>query len=313
MQGSTEVGSLLGAQHAAAKDRVAASRVIRGQERPFEDVNSSLAHGLRVKILVGPADGSLHMEVALSELAPGGTIKGHYHPFEEAFFVLSGGALLSLAGESYRLRRNDFGFAPIGMTHAWRNDGTEPAVWLRIRAPQPRPIGGINGSYPRDRLEPPSGGRKVAELEPSVRFVGHFSDEDMPIPGPLSMPGYHGHNVRGVSIRMMCDEILGAQHLTMFMVEFTPATADMPGAKEHFHPFEEMFYFVSGEGRASLAGEQHDVGPGDVLHLGVNASHGIRNTGTVPHRWIEVQAPKPPTSDAFFFEADWVEPSGDSQ
>ena len=62
-----------------------------------------------------------------------------------------------------------------------------------------------------------------------------------------------------------------------------------------------------GTGSASLGGEEHDVGPGDLLFLGVNASHGIRCTGDDPVRWIEVQSPKPPQSDAFFFEDDWRE------
>lgn len=305
-------------QRAAAVERVKASKVISGASRALEPVNGAhagahaLAEGLSVAVLLGPADGSVHMELAISELRPGGRIQQHIHPFEESFFLLSGSVVLSLAGQTYRLRQNDFGFAPIGIAHSWHNAGSEPARWLRVRAPQPRPIGEDVGTYPAPRafgggsathLGPDA--RPVDELDPSVRFMGHFSEEDMPAPGPLSMPGYHGHNVRGVSIRMMVDEVLGAHHHTVFMVEFAPSTAEMPGAKEHFHPFEEAFFFVSGSARASLAGEERDVRAGDVLFLGVNASHGIRNTGGDPVRWIEVQAPKPPPSDGFFFEDDW--------
>jgi mannose-6-phosphate isomerase-like protein (cupin superfamily) len=248
----------------------------------------------------------VHLEIAVSELAPGGTIEGHIHPFEESFFLLSGSVVLALGGQPYHLRQNDFGFVPIGMPHAWRNVDDEPARWLRVRAPQPRPIGDGYAAYAVPDLVAPSEGREgVDERDPFVRFVGHFADEDMPEPGPLAMPGYNGHNIRGVSIRMMVDEILGAQHHTMFMVEFTPSTIVMPGAKEHFHPFEETFFFLKGQGRTSALGVEDDVFPGDLLFLGVNGSHGINNPGDVPVRWIEVQAPKPPSSDAFFFEDDW--------
>jgi mannose-6-phosphate isomerase-like protein (cupin superfamily) len=272
----------------------------------------ALAEGLSVAVLLGPADGSVHMELAISELRPGGRIRAHIRPFEESFFLLSGSAVLTLGGQTSGVRQNDFGFAPIGIAHGWHNAGTEAARWFRVRAPQPRPIGEAAGTYPAPRalgadsttnLE--ARARTVDELDPFVRFLGHFSEEDMPAPGPLSMPGYHGQNVRGVSIRMMVDEVLGAHHHTLFMVEFTPSTAKMPGAKEHFHPFKEAFFFVSGSARASLAGEEQDVRAGDVLFLGVNASHGIRNTGSDPVRWIEVQAPKPPPSDGYFFEDEW--------
>jgi quercetin dioxygenase-like cupin family protein len=304
----------LSSQWAAAAERVMASKVISGASRVPEPVDGApaVAEGLSVAVLLGPADGSVHMEVAVSELQPGGRVREHIHPFEESFFLLSGSLVLTLGGQTYRLRENDFGFAPIGIAHSWHNAGTEPARWLRVRAPQPRPVGEAAGTYPvpgasgaDSGIELATHGRPVDELDPFVRFLGHFSEEDMPAPGPLSLPGYHGHNVRGVSIRMMVDEVLGAHHHTVFMVEFTPSTAKMPGAKEHFHPFEEAFFFLKGSARASLAGEEQDVGPGDVLFLGVNASHGIRNTGGEPVRWIEVQAPKPPPSDGFFFEDDW--------
>jgi quercetin dioxygenase-like cupin family protein len=298
---------------AAAAERVRASKVVSGESRPPAPVNGApLTDGLSVGVLLGPADGSVHMEVAVSELQPGGRVGGHIHPFEESFFLLSGSVVLILGGQIYGLRPNDFGFAPIGIAHSWHNPGTEPARWLRMRAPQPRPIGKAVGTYPLPgafAADSAAGlradARPVDELDPFVRFLGHFSEEDMPVPGPLSLPGYHGHNVRGVSIRMMVDEVLGAHHHTLFMVEFTPSTAKVPGAKQHFHPFEEAFFFLSGSARASLAGEEQDVGPGDVLFLGVNASHGIRNVGAEPVRWIEVQAPKPPPSDGFIFEEDW--------
>ena len=44
---------------------------------------------------------------------------------------------------------------------------------------------------------------------------------------------------------------------------------------------------------------------GDLVFMGVGASHGFTNTGSVPVRWIEAQAPIPPASDGFFFHEDW--------
>ena len=48
-----------------------------------------------------------------------------------------------------------------------------------------------------------------------------------------------------------------------------------------------------------------EVGPGDLVFAGVNALHGYSNPGSEPVGWIEMQAPNPPISNAFFFKADW--------
>jgi quercetin dioxygenase-like cupin family protein len=266
------------------------------------------ATGLADCTMLSAAHGSVHTEAAISELAPGGSVAGHLHPFEESFYVLSGRPLLALGGRRYQLRPGDFGFAPVGLAHAWSNPGGEPARWLRVRAPQPRPIGQARGTYASGEVAPPrqGQGRPPDETDPTCHFVGHFSDEDMGAPGPLAMPGYHGHNVRNISIRMMVDDILGAQHHTLFMVRFVPG--GIPGrltAKEHFHPFEEVYYLLEGQARGWLDGEVNDVAAGDMVWTSTNGSHGFINTGDGPLRWLEVQAPAPPPSGAFFFLDDW--------
>jgi hypothetical protein len=37
----------------------------------------------------------------------------------------------------------------------------------------------------------------------------------------------------------------------------------------------------------------------------VDGTHGFVNERDEPARWLEVQSPVPPDSDAFFFPADW--------
>ena len=265
--------------------------------------------GLSACTLLGAAQGAVHVEAGLAELAPGGRVGGHLHPFEESFYLLDGRLLVSVGGDAYELGPGDFGFAPVGTPHAWANPFDRPARWFRVRSPQPRPIGGnATGTYPSDLVAPPAAGRRPDEADPSCRFMGHFSDADLPPPGPLSMPGYHGHNVQNISIRMMVDGILGAQHHTLFMVQFAPGPSPRPGltAREHFHPFEEVYYLLQGRARGWLDHEPRDVAAGDLVWASTNGSHGFVNTGDVPLRWLEVQAPAPPPANAFFFEDDWA-------
>jgi quercetin dioxygenase-like cupin family protein len=282
--------------------------VIRGDGLTFVDEHpSEPGSGVRVAEYLGPQHGAVHLAVCLVELSSGAEIRGHLHPFEESFFVLEGEVLLNLGGTRFSLVEGDFGLAPIATAHAWANRSKVPARILRVSSPQPRPIAGKGGwgVYAAPDVEVPTEGEPVQELHPRHALVGHFAEEDMPPPAPILMPGYHGSNIRNVSIRMLVDELLGSRHHTLFVVEFAPTGAPTLSAKEHFHPFEEIYYFVSGEATGSFDGERVPIAPGDMVFAGVGASHGFSAAGTGPVRWIEAQAPLPPASNGFFFHEDW--------
>ena len=251
--------------------------------------------------MAGVDEGLIHSEVALVQLQGGGQVTGHYHPFEESFYILSGSVDVSIDGHAYRLTENDFGVVPMATAHAWRNPSDEPVRWFRMRSPQPRLLAGSEASYRPADLAVPDSGRDLESLTPEDRFVGRFSDDHLPAPGPLSMPGYRGGNVRNISLWMLVDDLLGALHHTMFIVEFTPGAT--PG--NHYHPFEEAYYFLTGSAIARLDGEETAVEAGDLVVAGTNALHGYQMTADVPTRWIEVQAPVPPPSGAFIFPQDW--------
>jgi quercetin dioxygenase-like cupin family protein len=261
--------------------------------------------GLRVATLVGAGQGSVHLEVRLCQLAAGAEVPGHLHPFEESFHVLEGMAEIALGDLAYRLGPGDHGFAPVAVPHAWRNPGEAPVRWLETRAPQPRPIGDRAGVYPAAGFAwPPPAGPPV-ETDPRHRWVGHFSDDDLAPYGPISMPGYHGPNIRSIAIRMEVDQLLGAQQHTLFMVEFAPNATKGKAASEHYHPFEEIYYLLAGTALGTLDGTEVRVGAGDLVWLGVNGTHGFVNDGDGPVRWLEAQAPVPPSESAFYFPDDW--------
>jgi mannose-6-phosphate isomerase-like protein (cupin superfamily) len=280
--------------------------VVRPEDVRSTPVEDGVSSGLEVAVYAGRDQGAIHLETAVATLAPGGTIGGHVHPFEESFYILEGRGLIAIGDVGYELRRGDFGFAPLAYPHALSNPFDEPLRWLQVRAPQPRPIGGTTGTYPFADLAAPTTGRPIEAESVGQRFVGHFDDSQIPPPGPLSMPGYHGYNIRNVSVRMMVDELLGAQQHTLFIVEFVPSTVEGMSAKEHFHPFEETYYFVAGAAEGRVGGEPCSVQTGDLVFAGVNTSHGFTNDGDVPVRWIEAQAPKPPSAHGTIFETDWV-------
>jgi mannose-6-phosphate isomerase-like protein (cupin superfamily) len=279
--------------------RDAASRL-----QPFESPAGSAGFSRAVLI---DDDRSSHVEIALCRLDPGGHVAGHLHPFEESFYVLAGAALLRIDGARHALRTDDFGFVPVATPHAWSNPHDEPVTWYRIRSPQPRPLGRSNGTLPVKDFRLPDEGQPVDEMDPTIRFVGHFSEADLNAPGPLSMPGYHGHAVRDISVRMMVDDVLGAIHHTHFMIQFAPRKDEGLSGSAHFHDFEEAYFLLQGTGEVVEEGERFTVSAGDLVWQNSGTMHGWVNRGTEPLRFIELQAPRPPYSNAVFFENGWRE------
>ncbi|HLT97053.1 MAG TPA: cupin domain-containing protein [Acidimicrobiia bacterium] len=261
--------------------------------------------GLEAVVRLDGSHGADNLDAAELHLAPGGSIPGHTSPFEESFYVLSGEVLVAIADVSYHLRPGDFGLIPFGYPSAWSNPFGEEATWLRVRAPRPRPDRPTVEHRPYPDMALPVEGDRVEVDSPHQRYVGHFDDSQIAPPGPLAMPGYHGYSINNVSIRMMVDDLLGAVHHTLFMVQFAPAEGF--SASEHFHPFEELYYFVQGAADGRLEGEPCRVEAGDLVFAGVGATHGFTTAGDVPVRWIEAQAPMPPKSSGTIFVADWSE------
>lgn len=269
------------------------------------DESPAGSRGLSVNTLISRPEGSVHLEIAVCSLASGGFIGGNIHPFEESFYMLSGRANIGIGSGKHRLVKDDFGFVPVSTPHAWSNPFDEPATWYRIRAPQPRTIGDSVGTIPIADYEPPTVGRPVKELDPLSQHLGRFAETDLSAPGPLAMPGTHGHNIRDVSVRMMVDDVLGAVHHQTFMVQFAPSHDSTLSGSPHFHPFEEAYFLLQGEGEVELEGERFRVGAGDLVWESTGILHGWRAIGDTPLRFIELMAPRPPYTNMLFSYEIW--------
>jgi len=281
-------------------------RVIRSAaEQLTEYASPAGSRGFSVGRLIAREQGSVNIEISICELAPGGFVQGHLHPFEESFYILSGSALIGIDGARHSLVVDDFGFVPVATPHAWSNPFDVPVRWYRIRSPQPRRIGRSMGTFPVPAMPIPSDGLLVKELDPMSRFVGHFDVTDLGEPGPLTMPGTHGHNIRDISVRMMVDDVLGAIHHQHFMIQFAPSDLEGFSGSAHFHDFEEAYYVVEGSGEVVLEGESFLVTTGDLVWVNTGTMHAWRARGSQPLRFIELMAPRPPYMNLLFSEQTW--------
>ncbi|MFA9444246.1 cupin domain-containing protein [Egicoccus sp. AB-alg6-2] len=267
--------------------------------------------------VVGPDRGSVHMGFGICQLDAAGTIDWHLHSFEESFFVLSGEVVVETPEGSFRLVEGDYGVVPVGVPHAWHNDGDQPARWAEMLAPQGRSGDATDTFFvdaPPGRWAPGAdAGAGEPQLldprDPRCRSFGHFEPHHMEPSQQTQDKLALSASMRtallvysGISVKMMVDSDLGAFLATMFMVQYEPG--GFAGA--HDHPFEEAYLILEGEVETVIDGRTYRLGPGDVAFAGVASTHEFANVGDGPVRWLETQAPQPPGRHSYRFARDWA-------
>jgi quercetin dioxygenase-like cupin family protein len=246
--------------------------------------------GFRRASYVDHATGSVHMGVGVCFLAPGGVIDPHLHSFEESFYILEGKVSAQIGDATHPLKPGDFGLIRTGVPHAWRNAGNDAVSWIEMQAPQPRPaeIGKDTfflGGDAAAKMAAPAEGKEAGKP-----LLGHFDESQLPRPGgPSQMEGFNP--TTGVAIKMFVDRSFGAIHQSLFLIQYSPGAKIDP----HDHTFEESYFIVGGRVKATADGKTYDLGPGDVIWTSVGCIHSFANVGNEPVRWIETQAPLPPT------------------
>jgi quercetin dioxygenase-like cupin family protein len=265
------------------------------------------AQGFRRHSMVDEAAGAVHTGFGICELEPGGSVAAHLHSFEESFHLLEGEAVVETAEGAVLLRPGDYGVLPLGVAHAWSNPGAATARWADMLAPQPRARFGDDTYHvplPKTLGEPVA----VDVRDPRTRWFGHIDPADMDPTGQSLEQGAVSASMRtallaysGITVKMMVDTDLGALLSTMFMVQYPPRGF----AGTHDHPFEETYLILDGEVDASFDGEQYHLVAGDAAWAGVGCVHGFSNPADRPVRWLETQAPQPPSRHSYRFTRDW--------
>lgn len=254
--------------------------------------------GFQRAAYVDRAMGSVHMGTGICYLDANGIIQSHLHSFEESFYILEGNIIAQIGEQAHQLSAGYFGLISTGVKHAFHNTDRKPARWLEMQAPQPRTI-----EYGRDTffVEGDIPGEANAP-ENGTSQLGHFDEAQLPKPGsPSEMEGFNP--TTGVAIKMFVDRSFGAIHQSLFLIQYMPAAKiDL-----HDHTFEESYFIVSGRVKAIADGKTYDLGAGDVIWTGTGCLHSFENVGNEPVRWIETQAPLPPSKEVFRFERDWAQ------
>lgn len=250
---------------------------------------------------------ALHTGFGVCRLDPGGSIDAHVHSFEESFYILDGEVVYETPGGAITLRPGDYGLAPIGVEHRWRNVGSDPVRWAAVLAPQPRSShGGDIYFTPGFESVDPS---DVDVRDPRTRRFGHIDPENMDVDKQTQDRLAVSASMRtallvysGITVKMMVDTDSGAQLHTMFMVQYEPN--GFAGA--HDHPLEEAYLILEGGVDARFDDDEYRLEVGDIAWAGVGCVHEFANPGTQRVRWLETQAPGPPPRHSYRFARDWT-------
>ncbi|HET9417679.1 MAG TPA: cupin domain-containing protein [Candidatus Limnocylindria bacterium] len=272
--------------------------------------------GLSRAVLVGPAQGAIHTELAVGALSSGGWLQRHFHSFEEALYVLAGELLLEIDGHHHRLVAGDYAFMPLGAWHALANQGPDEVRWLSVNTPVrlAADAGRRDTFFDSTPFDLAAFGQRAGRPpfgDPRLRYVGHYEGtppqvEALALTDPARGRRPAGRDTAlvvysGISVKMLVDRVFGAELLTMFTVDYEPGGS----AQVHDHPFEEAYFFLDGEIEAELEGHVHTIRAGDVVFAGVGATHGFFNNGSGRVRWIETQAPQPPERHSYRWVDHW--------
>ena len=265
------------------------------------------AQGFSRRVVIDRAV-SVHMNLAVCELQPGGRVPWHVHSFEESIYVLEGEVVSESGDGDVLLREGDYGVYAVGAPHAWRNDGNAPARWVQMLAPQQRSGDGADTFAVEAPVRAHGQVVAVDARDPRTRSFGHIDPGNMDVDRQKQEYLAMSASMRtallvysGITVKMMVDTDLGASQATMFMVQYEPG--GFAGA--HDHPFEEAFVILAGEVDTVLDGVPYRLTPGDVAFAGVGCTHQFTNPTDAPVRWLETQAPQPPARHSYRFARDW--------
>jgi quercetin dioxygenase-like cupin family protein len=277
--------------------------------------DSAISSGVARVRIVGPEQGAVHTDLAVAEIKPGGWLAPHVHSFEESLYILEGELLLELAGTVHRLVAGDYSLMPTGYQHALGNSSAAPIRMLSLSSPQRLgPDAGRKDTFfepAQDLAAMEAAATRPPFGDPTLRLVGHYDGtgpqlETLRIKDEARGRASAGRDTAlvvysGISVKMLVDHAFGADHTTMFTVDYELGGA----AQAHDHPFEEAYVFLAGEVEGEFDGQHHTFRPGDYAFAPTGSVHGFYNTGDERVRWIETQAPQPPARHSYRWVRDW--------
>lgn len=272
------------------------------------------SQGFMRQLLIGRSVGSPHTMLTANWIASDGFIESVVHSYEFGMYVLEGSASVFMLGERIVLNKDECLVVPVGVSYAIKAS-PQGVKWLQISAP-----GEIEKPRRKDtyftgenKMDIESEDSREFDLrDPRNQHAFRFDPasmnlDNLAVGAKKDAPEVSASMATallaysGIGVRMLIDQRVGAKLHTMFIVDYQPTAIAHP----HDHPFEETYTFTHGETHGLIEGKEYVFLPGDVLWCGVGSDHGFENRSNGQVRWIETQAPQPPSQHSYRFSRDW--------
>jgi len=97
-----------------------------------QDMQMPGAEGVKMRLMVGRADGAPHFSMRLFEVAPGGQTPRHAHNYEHEVLIVAGQARVydGQADTDRPAAAGDVLYIPANQTHQFVNDSDEPLRFM---------------------------------------------------------------------------------------------------------------------------------------------------------------------------------------
>jgi mannose-6-phosphate isomerase-like protein (cupin superfamily) len=202
------------------------------------------------------------LQQELLECAAGRTAIRATGDAEEALFVLSGRAVLSLDGIRYELEPESGACLAPGEEYRLENDGPEPLALVAVRIPEPVHAGGT-----------------IRERTVVRRLADQAAEEA----------------TTDRSYRVIADPATGLRSATLF-VGYIPTVR----APDHYHTYDEVIFVIDGEGLFHAEGESWPLRAGSCVQLPARTVHCLENTGREVMRIVAAFRPAGSPAEAYY-------------
>jgi quercetin dioxygenase-like cupin family protein len=233
----------------------------------------------------GEDEGSYSLFEALEP--PGARVDIHRHEsWQETFIVLDGDFEFEVSGERRSVGRWEILDVPRGALHGYRCTSPKAGRLLTISTPAR-----VFEAFVKDV--------SAANMNPGIDvrpvFARHGLEVDAHDADTTHAPARHFGPMEGKTyvlgrMKMAFKRADGDTDGAYSIFESTEASGSGAGLHRH-PPFQETFIVLDGQFNFRAAGEQHTMGPGEMLVIPRGAPHGFTCTSPEPGRLLTISTP----------------------
>ncbi|CAG2150730.1 hypothetical protein LMG31506_04277 [Cupriavidus yeoncheonensis] len=215
--------------------------------------------------------------LGLARLEADEQIRPRISPHNQAFFVMEGKGVASLAGAQRAFCQRAVIKIPRGVRHAIRNTAATPMWLLAIQdAPVAWQANAAGADQAPDLARQRRGAERVAESAPEV------VNDDAMTWKPFEAPGVQGYELKPM--------LVGEEHTDAYSVDLMRVAARGFSAA-HTDRGRHAFVILEGQGRLTVDGEPFDFRQGDIVKVPAGSLHAVHNAGDDPLVFLAIYDP----------------------